>query len=165
MLAVNQIFCLLVWLSFGLSGVSAHAALPSGLLGVEDVVPNISALDQRGKQFNSTNGVRYLLIATEMACAKAANLKLAAQGADFLETNRAAYLLDIHTMPAVARWFALPKMRKYPQRIILVDAAATLAGFPRRAGAVTVVELSPAGRVVKISFWNPEHEPVAGCFP
>jgi len=162
LLAVNQIFCLLVWLSFGLSGVSAHAALPSGLLGVEDVVPNISALDQRGKQFNSTNGVRYLLIATEMACAKAANLKLAAQGADFLETNRAAYLLDIHTMPAVARWFALPKMRTYPERIVLVDNAGTLAAVPVQAGRVTVLALTPEDRVRQISYWDPVSELVDG---
>jgi hypothetical protein len=134
-------------------------------LAVGDAVPVIKAKDQHGRDFSSTNGVRFLLVVAERGSAKAANQKLTEQGADFLETNRAAYLMDIHAMPAVARWFALPKMRKYPQRIILVDAAATLAGFPRRAGAVTVVELSPAGRVVKISFWNPEHEPVAGCFP
>ena len=133
-------------------------------LAVGDAVPVIAAKDQHGRDFSSTNGVRFLLVVAERACAEAANQKLAEQGADFLETNRAAYLMDIHTMPAVARWFALPKMRKYPQRIVLVDTAAALAEFPRRAGAVTVLALSPSGRVLKISFWNPESEPVAGFF-
>ncbi len=133
-------------------------------LVVGDAVPAFSAKDQHGGEFNSTNGVRYLLVATEMACGKAANLKLAAQGADFLPTNHAAYLMDIHTMPAVARLFALPKMRKYPHRIVLVEAADTSALFPVQSGRVTVLALTAAGRVRKIGYWDPAHEPVARCF-
>jgi hypothetical protein len=72
--------------------------------------------------------------------------------------------MDIHTMPSVARFFALPKMRKYPHRIVLVDSAATLAGFPAQPGRVTVLALTPSGRIQKIGWWNPESEPVAACF-
>lgn len=86
-------------------GISAYA----GQLVVGDAVPVFSAKDQFGKEFSFTNGVQFLLIATEMACGKTANHKLAEQGAGFLEKNRAIYLMDIHTMPAIARVFALPK--------------------------------------------------------
>ena len=68
-------------------------------------------------------------------------------------------------MPAIARFFAFPKMRKYPQRIILVDSAGALAEFPSRAGRVTVMAVTPDRRVKKISYWDPAGEPVAGCFP
>jgi len=146
-------------LGFCLLWVSARAAQ----LAVGDAVPAFSAKDQNGKEFHFTNGVQFLLVVTDMACGKFANQKLAEQGAGFLEKNQAAYLLDIHTMPAVARVFALPKMRKYPQRIILVEAAETLAAFPMQAGRVTVLTLTPARRIRKISYWDPAREPVAGC--
>ena len=146
------VFCLIAWVS---------QAAP---LAVGDLVPAISAKDQHGKEFDSTNGFQYLLIATEMACAKAANQKLAEQGAGFLEQHHAAYLLDIHTMPAIARFFAFPKLRKYPQRIILVDSSSALSGFPLQPGRATVLALSPAGRIAGIRYWDPVSEPVTGCF-
>lgn len=159
---MNVNFRRLVVLGFLLSGISAHAAAP---LAVGDAVPVIFAKDQQGAEFTSTNrSLRFLLVATEMACAKAANQKLAGQGADFLERHHAAYLMDIHAMPAVARLFAFPKLRKYPQRIVLVDSAEALAALPARAGCVTVLALTPAGRIRKISHWNPAREPVTDCF-
>ena len=105
------LFVCLCWLP-------AHAAP----LVVGDTFPPIVAKDQFGKDFTLTTNIQFVLVAMEMACAKAANHKLAEQGAGFLEKQRAAYLMDVHTMPAVARWFAFPKMRKYPQRIMLVDS-------------------------------------------
>jgi hypothetical protein len=131
-------------------------------LAVGDAVPAIAANDQHGVAFQFTNGIRFLLVATEMGASKSANQKLAAAGAGFLEQHHAAYLVDIHTMPAIARVFALPKMRKYPHRIVLVDTADALAAFPAQPGRVMVLALTPTGRVEKISFWNPAQEPVAG---
>ena len=131
-------------------------------LAVGDAVPAIAANDQHGVAFQFTNGIRWLLVVTEMGASKSANQKLAAAGADFLEQHHAAYLVDIHTMPAIARVFALPKMRKHPHRIVLVDTPDALAAFPAQPGRVTVLALTPAGRVEKISYWNPAQEPVAG---
>jgi hypothetical protein len=148
----------LVVLGFCLLCVPVRAAP----LAVGDAVPVISAKDQNGKEFTFTNGLQFLLVSTDMACGKFANQKLAEQGADFLGKNQAAYLLDIHTMPAIARSFALPKMRKYPLRIILVESAETLAAVPAQAARVTVMALTPAGRIRKISYWDPTREPVAG---
>jgi hypothetical protein len=138
--------------------VSARAAV----LTAGDAVPAIVANDQHGAAFQFTNGVRFLLVVTEMGCSKSANQQLAAAGAGFLESHQAVYLMDIHPMPAVARVFALPKLRKYPHRIVLVDTADALSPFPAQAGRVTVLALTPAGRVQKISFWDPRSEPVAG---
>jgi hypothetical protein len=157
---MNMNFRRLVVLAFCLLWISVRAAQ----LAAGDAVPVISAKDQHGTEFVFTNGVQFLLVATEMACAKSANQKLAEQGAGFLEKQHAAYLMDIHTMPAVARLFALPKMRKYPHRIVLVDSAETLAAFPVQSGRVTVLALTTTGRIQKISYWNPDREPVDGCF-
>jgi hypothetical protein len=148
-------------LGFCLLGGSAHAAQ----LTVGDAVPSFSAKDQHGMKFVFTNGTQFLLVAMERACGTSANHKLAEQGAGFLEKHQAVYVMDIHTMPGVARFFALPTMRKYPQRIVLVDSAKTLAWVPVQPGRVTLLTLTSAGRIQKISYWNPDREPVAGCFP
>ena len=158
---MNAIFRWLLVLGFCQLWVSARAAQ----LTVGDTVPSFSAKDQHGKEFVFANGVQFLLVATERACGTSANHKLAEQGPGFLEEHQAVYVMDIHTMPGVARFFALPKMRKYPQRIVLVETAGTLGWVPTQPGRVTVLTLTSAGRIQKISFWNPDSEPVAGCFP
>jgi hypothetical protein len=155
---MERIFRRLALISLFFGCVSTRAAP----LAVGDAVPAIVANDQHGTAFQFTNGVRFLLVATEMGCSKAANQKLAAAGAGFLEQHHAAYLVDIHTMPAVARVFALPKLRKYPHRIVLVVTADALAAFPAQPGRVTVLALTPTRRIQKISYWNPAHEPVDG---
>ena len=127
---------------------------------VGSTIPKITAQDQHGAAYVLTNGTRFLLIATEMASAKAANQKLAAQAAGFLEERHAVYLMDIHTMPGIARMFAFPKLRKYPHRIVLVDDAETLSQAPVKPGQITVLTLTPAGRIEKISYWDPAKEPV-----
>jgi hypothetical protein len=131
-------------------------------LAVGDTVPAFAAKDQHGKEFVFTNSVRFLLVATERACGTAANHKLAEQSAGFLEKHQAVYVMDIHTMPSVASLFALPKMHKYPQRIVLVEAAGTLAWVPTQPSRVTVLALTSEGRIQKISYWNPDNEPLEG---
>lgn len=148
----------LLVLGFCLQSLSACAAQ----LAVGDAVPGFSANDQHGKEFVFTNSVRFLLIATERACSTSANNKLAVLGAGFLEKHQAVYVMDIHAMPSVARVFAVPKMQKYPQRIVLVETAGTVAWVPTQPGQVTVLALTSEGRVQKISYWNPDSEPVAG---
>ena len=71
------------------------------------MVPALAVNDQHGKEFVFTNSVRFLVVATEKACGTAASHKLAEQGAGFLEKHQAVYVMDIHTMPSVARVFAL----------------------------------------------------------
>jgi hypothetical protein len=133
-----------------------------GPLAVGDAVPAFAAKDQHGKEFVFTNGVRFLLVATERAVGTSANHKLAEQGAGYLEKCQAVYMMDIHTMPGVAKLFAMPKMRKYSHRIVLVETAGMLAWVPTQASRVTVLALTPAGRIEKVSFWNPDNEPVTG---
>ena len=130
-------------------------------LAVGDALPEVKAQDQFGTNFILTTNVQFLLVAVEMDPAKQANQKLAALGADFLKNHHAAYLMDVHTMPSVARFFAFPKLRRYPHQIILVDSAETLANIPTRAGCVSVLKLS-AGRIENVAYWNPNSEDLLG---
>lgn len=138
--------------------------LEAGTLSIGDAVPAISAQDQHGVHYAFTNGTQYILIAVEMGPATTANHKIADQGAGYLEEHGAVYLMDIHTMPSIGRFFAFPKMRKYPERIIFIDAPHVLDWVPVKPGCLTVLELTPNGHIKKVGYWNPNTEPVAKCF-
>jgi len=157
---VNRlILSLLAWWIL-LSAGALHAAPAE----IGDPIPKISTRDQHGTDYVFTNGTAFLLIARDMDSAKAANKKLAELGAGFLEKHGGVYLMDIHAMPAIARYFALPKMRKYPQRIVLIETADALNWVPAKAGHVTILKLTPEGRIKTVSYWQPAAEPAADLF-
>ena len=136
---------------FGLS-------LQAGQLTVGDAVPAFSAKDQFGKDFKFAAGLHFLLVGFEISAGKEANLKLADLGPGWLEKHGAVYVLDIHTMPGIARVFALPKMRKYPHRIMLADTESLLAPFPRQPERITVLVLTTDGKIKEIRYWQPAKE-------
>jgi hypothetical protein len=77
-----------------------------------------------------------------MAGNKIVNALLGARPADYLPGHRAAFIADIHGMPRViTTLFALPRMRSYAYRVLLIDDAAMATRFPHRAGEVTVLRL------------------------
>ena len=102
---------------------------------------------------------KYLLVSFDMETGKKANGALAAQGADFLTKQKAVYVANIYGMPGIGRFFAIPKMRKYPHRIILGDDENLLKPYPQEANKVTVLTLSN-GVVTAIRYWDPASESV-----
>jgi len=153
-------FLWLVVCALALPGFCARA----DVLKVGDQIPAISAKDQHDVAYVFTNGTAYLLCAIDMDAAKAANHKLADQGAGFLEKHGAVYLMDVHTMPAIGKFFAIPKMQKYPERIVLIDTAGALDWLPAKTGSLTVLKLTPDARIKKISYWQPASESVTNLF-
>ena len=149
------------WLALTMFCLAWVAPLRAGELKVGDAAPAFSAKDQFGQDFKLEPGLRFLLLGFDMGASKPANLKLADLGAGWLEKHEAAYVLDIHTMPSIARLFAFPKMRKYPHRIILGDDEKSLAPFPRQEGKITVLVLNADGKIQEIRYWNPASEALA----
>jgi len=137
---------------------SAHAVE----LTVGDSVPVFSAKDQFGKDFKFSPGLHFLLLGFDMHSSKEATQKLGDLGAGWLEQHSAAYVMDIHSMPAIiTRMFALPKMRKCPARIILCEDEKTLAPFPRQTERITVLFLTTDGKLKEIRYWDPENQNIA----
>jgi len=130
-------------------------------LAVGGAVPPFAAKDQFGKEFKFAPGLHFLLVGFDMNAGKLANHKFADLGPGWLEQHGAVYVLDIHTMPAVARLFALPKMRTYPERIVLAEDAKLLTPFPRQPERITVLVLTPAGKLSEVRYWNPVTEALA----
>lgn len=126
-----------------------------------DSVPTFSAKDQFGKDFRYSPGLHYLVLGFDRSAGQQATAKLAELGTEWLGQHSAAYVLDTHNMPAIARVFALPKMRKCPVRIILCDDAKTLATFPRKPEKITVLTLTADGKIKDIRYWDAVTEKIA----
>jgi hypothetical protein len=123
-------------------------------------VQSFTAADQHGTPFTFQPAeTRFILISHDMTTGKKANATLNTLGKDHLPGKKAIYIANIHGMPGIGRFFAIPKMKKYAHRIILVDDAALIAKFPQQEGKVTIFKLT-SGRIQSISYWNPESEPV-----
>lgn len=129
--------------------VSADPCKPGDTLGP------FTVKDQHGRDFTFAPGPALLIVSLAMPVAKDANAYLAAQPAGILEQHRALFLSGIHGMPAVGRLFALPKMRKYPHRILLGDDENLLARFPAQDGRLTILRLDPVARITAIEFADP----------
>lgn len=153
-----SIYCRLGLMLLALGSVNAVAAKE---VAVGDPVPAFSAKDQFGKDFTFAPGPRYLLFAFDMAASKAANAQFTALGQGGLDKLGIVYVMDIHSMPAIGRFFALPKMRKYPFRVVLAESAEVLKPFPRRDNQLTILVLWPNGTIRAIRYWDPQTEDLA----
>lgn len=131
-----------------------------------EVLAPFTSKDQHEKDYSYTPGsVRLLVVSYEMGVGKDTNVWLAKQPADFLAQQKAVFLADIHPMPGVGRVFALPKMRKYPHRIILGDDEKLMERHPKKKGHLTVFSLDEKGTITGIRHVDPEKEPAKAFEP
>jgi hypothetical protein len=137
-------------------GTSAWAA---DLYKVGSRFDGLSTKDQHGLNYTFKAGeTRLILVSFDMTTGKKANTWLAKQPASFLSSHRAILINNIYGMPGVGRIFALPKMKKYPHRILLADADGFLDRFPATDNQLTVIRLDPAGVITAINRIDPAKE-------
>lgn len=138
-----------------LSAAAVCAPLVAGEttpFAVGERFPGLATRDQHDRPYAWAGEARRLVVAFEMDTGKGANVFLERQGAEFLGREATIFLSNIHGMPGIARNFALPKMRKYPHRILLADGEHFLDRYPRRENHLTVLEFDPAGLIAAIRF-------------
>lgn len=151
------VFCL-----FLACTAAARAAEP---YKVGDVLPAFEVKDAKDGAFQYEPGkLAYLVVSYEMSPGKAVNGFLATKPADFLESHRAAFLANIYGMPGIGRFFALPKMKRYPHRILLADSETLLARHPVKDGFITVFTFDARGAITDIRQLDPDKE-LARLFP
>lgn len=135
-------------------------------LGPGDSPPDLDGQDQHEVAYAIPGDTHYIAISFTMGVGKDANRFFEKHGAAYLPDHQAVFVANIYGMPAVARVFAMPKMRKYPHRILLADEKGLLDDIPQKDGLVTVMELTDDGRIAEIYFWDPEDlesEPFGGA--
>ena len=145
-----------------LCGLFVMVAPAAETLKVGDALPAFSAKDQHGQEFQLKAGVRYLFVSFDMSTGKKANAFFAAKEPEYLDKMKGVYVSNIHGMPAIGRAFALPRMRKYPHRIVLADSADLLRAYPTEKEKVTILVLDPNLKITAIHFWDPEKDLPAG---
>ncbi len=124
-------------------------------------VKPFTANDQHGKEFTLDSKTTYLLLSDDMATGKITNAALDKKGKDYLPKKKAIYVANIHGMPAIGRMFAFRKMKKYSHRIVYGDEKDLMTPFPKHPSHVTVLKLDSAGKVTRISYWDPATQDVA----
>jgi hypothetical protein len=140
------------------------ASVGAGLLTAEPLAPGgtfpvlKNMQDQHEVAYEMPKDVKHVAVAFTMSVGKSANQALAEKGAKFLPESKAVFIANIYGMPAVGRLFAMPKMRKYPHRIMLADADGLLDDFPQKEDLVTVFDLDDSGKIIKIHYWDPKSD-------
>ncbi|MFV0415641.1 MAG: hypothetical protein ACK5NG_04675 [Chthoniobacterales bacterium] len=129
-------------------------------LKVGDTLPTFTVEDQHGKSFTYDGQINVLLVSFDMDSGKQTNAILAEKPKDFLSEKKAAFLSNIYGMPKIGRFFALRKMRKYPQRILLGDSESLLTDYPQQEGKVTVLKLDKDRKILAISYWAPSQDSI-----
>lgn len=136
--------------------LSAATAFAAELYKVGDTFAPFTTKDQHEKDYTFAAGPRLVIVSFEMSEGKAANGFFAEKGAAFLDEQKTVFIANIHGMPGVGRFFALPKMKRYPHRILLADAETFLERYPHEDKKLTVIRLDPAGVITGIEFIDPE---------
>lgn len=145
--------------SFALFFLFAGTVFAAEPYKVGDTLEPFTVNDAKGGSFTYAPGsLAYLIISYEMSTGKDVNRYLEGKGAGFLENNRAAFLANIHGMPSVGRFFALPKMAKYPHRILLGDSPALLERHPVANNRITVFSFDAKGVITAIRQLDPEKD-------
>ena len=138
--------------------VSPLPAATPELYRVGDVFAPFTTKDQHEKSYTFERGVRVVIVSFEMGAGKAANAFFEKQPASFLDSHQAIFVSNIHGMPGIGRMFALPKMKKYPHRILLADAPDFLARYPAKDDQLTVFTLDERGAITAIRHVNPKKD-------
>lgn len=140
---------------FGAGRLSAETLAPGATFPAFDKLQ-----DQHEVAYAMPEGVSHVAVAFTMSVGKSANKALAEKGATYLPKQNSVFVANIYGMPAVGRFFAMPKMKKYPHRIMLADSEGLLEDFPQKEDCVTVFDLDATGKIAAIRYWNPEKEEI-----
>ncbi|HEY0946428.1 MAG TPA: hypothetical protein VGD81_14220 [Opitutaceae bacterium] len=144
-----------VFLASLLFAASLHAASP---YQAGDTFEAFTTKDQHDRPYTFAPGVRHVIVSFVMGTGRDANAFFAKQPADYLDRHQAIFVSNIHGMPGIGRRFALPKMKKYPHRILLADEEHFLDRYPAQERKLTVLDLDADGKVASVRFLDPEKE-------
>ncbi len=125
--------------------------LNAASLNVDSTVNDIKIKDQFEKEHVIGTNVKTILFASDKKTSDMLRdyLLPISEKENVLEKNGAVYVADISGMPSlISKFIALPKMKKYPFSILLLDDT-NKANFTKEDGKIIVYSLE-AGKVVKI---------------
>lgn len=137
--------------AFALALLFAATAVFAEPVAIGSTLPSYTLSDQFGKEHSLEPETRAVVLSFEMDVSKMINGYLSGQKGDVFVDNHIDYISDISSMPAlIARLFALPKMRKYPFRLLLNRDDDFKAGFTPVEGKALILKLNDQHEVREI---------------
>jgi len=118
---------------------------------VGDTLANITLQDQFETKQTVANDTKTILVAYDKDISSLLKEFLLAKEGDFLSANNAVYIGDIRGMPSlISRFFAIPKMKKYPFEILFLDETHEKL-LDKKEEMITVYKLID-GKISNVSF-------------
>jgi len=134
-----------------LFSVLLFVATFANALNIGDSTPTFEIKDQFEKMHKISADAKTILVAESRSTSVIVREYLLTKDTNFLETNKAHYIADISGMPSlISKFIALPKMKKYPFSILLVDEEQSKS-FTAKDDKITVYTISD-GKVSDIKF-------------
>jgi len=108
--------------------------------------------DQFGTAHKIDKMPRTIIMTFEKEPSDILNKYLSKQSEGYLEKNNGVFIADISGMPAfVSKTFALPKMKKYKYKVLLITDENEGAKYPYQEGQITIIK-TENDRIKSISF-------------
>ncbi|WP_072679361.1 hypothetical protein [Arcobacter sp. LA11] len=121
-----------------LFSVLLFVATFANALNIGDATPAFEIKDQFEKKHKIASDAKTILVAADKGTSEILRDYFLAKDAKFLTSNKAYYVADISGMPSlIAKFFALPKMKKYPFSVLLVDEEQTKS-FTKKEENITI---------------------------
>lgn len=134
-----------------LFSVLLFVATFANALNIGDATPNFKIKDQFEKEHVIAADTKTILVAADKGTSEILRDYFNSKEKGFLESKKAYYVADISGMPSlIAKFFALPKMKKYPFSILLVDEEQTKS-FTKKEGNITIYSIEN-GKVTAVDF-------------
>lgn len=120
-------------------------------LNIGDATPTFKIKDQFEKEHVIKSDANFVVVAADKGTSEILRDYFNAKPKGFLEETKTYYVADISGMPSlIAKFFALPKMKKYPFSILLVDEEQTKS-FSKKEENITVYSIKD-GKVSDVKY-------------
>ena len=120
-------------------------------LNIGDATPTFEIKDQFEKMHKISADAKTILVAESRSTSVIVREYLLTKDTNFLVNNKAHYIADISGMPSlISKWIALPKMKKYPFSILLVNEEQAKS-FSTKEDEITVYTVNN-GKVSDVKY-------------
>ena len=120
-------------------------------LNIGDSTPTFEIKDQFEKMHKISADAKTIIVAESRGTSVIIREYLLTKDTNFLETNKAHYIADISGMPSlISKFIALPKMKKYPFSILLVNEEQAKS-FSTKEDQITVYSVEN-GKVTNVKY-------------
>ena len=120
-------------------------------LNIGDATPTFEIKDQFEKMHKISADAKTILVAESRGTSVIIREYLLTKDKNFLAANKAHYIADISGMPSlISKWIALPKMKKYPFSILLVNEEQAKS-FSTKEDEITVYTVTD-GKVSDVKY-------------